>query len=139
MIPVGLSTILFAEVNRRDLGRSTVNALRGIGLSVVYLSLAMPIWQFQSFGSWLTLLLLSLAGIFAGIGLRIQSFLWLGLVGFVLDVGYQLGRMGTEYALAKWGIMLPLGIALIVFVALNEKKRIVATMRQYYEQARQWQ
>jgi hypothetical protein len=47
--------------------------------------------------------------------------------------------MGTEYALARWGIMLLLGIFLILFVALNEKKRIVLTMRQFYEQARQWE
>ena len=52
---------------------------------------------------------------------------------------YQLGRMGSENALARWGIMLGLGIVLILFVALNEKKRIVAVMRQYYEQARQWE
>ena len=50
----------------------------------------------------MTLLLVSLAGIFAGIGLRVQVFLWLGLVGFVLDVVYQLGRMGLEHTLAKW-------------------------------------
>ena len=67
------------------------------------------------------------------------TFLWLGLVGFVLDLVYQLGRMGAEYALAKWGIMLGLGIGIILFVALNEKKRIVATMRHYYEQARLWE
>ena len=101
--------------------------------------MAFSIWQFHSFGAWLTLLLLSLAGIFVGIGLRIQTFLWLGLVGFVLDVVYQVGRVSAENALARWGVMLSLGILLILFVALNEKKRIVATMRQYYDRARQWE
>jgi hypothetical protein len=139
LVPVGLSTVLFAEVNRQELGRSSVNAIRGVGLILTYASLAMPVWQEQSFGSWLILLFLSLAGIFAGIGLRVQTFLWIGLVGFVLDVVYQLGRMGHEHALAKWGIMLALGILMILFVALNEKKRIVATMRQLYDQARQWE
>lgn len=139
LIPVGLSAILFAEVNRREFGNELVNAIRGSGLALVYASLALPIWQFQSFGAWLTLLLLSLTGILVGIGLRIQTFLWLGLVGFVLDVVYQLGRVSSDNALARWGVMLSLGILLILFVALNEKKRIVATMRDYYEQVRQWE
>ena len=139
LIPVGFTTILLGEVNREEFGRPAVNALRNLGLMVIYASLASPIWQTQSFGAWLALLLLSLLGIFAGIGLRVQSFLWLGLACFVLDVTYQLTRLGLEHALARWGVMLSLGVALILFVALNEKKRIVATMREYYDKARTWE
>jgi hypothetical protein len=138
LIPVGLSAILFAEVNRQELGRTMVNGIRAAGSTVIYLSTAVPMWQFQSFGAWLTLLLLSLLGIFAGIGLRVQSFLWLGLFCFVFDLIYQLGRLGMQHALAKWAIMLSLGIALILFVALNEKKRILLAMRELYEEVRQW-
>ena len=139
LIPVGLSAILFAEDNRKMLGRQAVNAIRGVGLSLIYLSLASPIWQFQSLGAWVTLLLLSLAGIFVGIGLRVQVFLWFGLTTFVLDVVYQLGKMGTESSLAKWGIMLVLGILLVVFVALNEKKKIVESLKVFYDDARAWE
>jgi hypothetical protein len=139
LIPVGVSAILFAEVNRRELGRAYVNAVRTVGLVLIYASLAVPIWHFESLGAWVAMLLLSLAGIFIGIGLRVQTFLWLGLTCFTLDVVYQLGRVGTENTLAKWGIMLALGITLVLFVALNEKKQIVRTMRAYYEQARQWE
>jgi hypothetical protein len=139
LIPVGLSAILFAETSRKTLGREAVNAIRGVGLILVYVSLAVPIWQFASFGSWVALLLVSLLGIFAGIGLRVQVFLWLGLVGFVLDVVYQLGRMGLEHTLAKVAIMLVLGVSLVLFVALNEKKRIVARMRKFYDTARGWE
>ena len=139
LIPVGFSAILLAEVNRRELGQSMVNGLRNLGLVVIYASLAPPIWQSQSFGAWLALLLLSLAGIFAGIALRVQSFLWLGLLGFVLDLLYQIGRVGVDHALARWGVMLSLGVALILFVALNEKKRIVATLKDYYDEARTWE
>lgn len=139
LVPVGLTTILFAEANRRALGKSYVNALRNLGLVIIYLSLAYPVWQHQSFGAWLGLLIFSLAGIFVGIGLQVQSFLWLGLACFCLDVLYQLGRMGMENSLAKWGIMLLLGILLVIFVALNEKKRIVFVMRDYLEQVRHWE
>ena len=117
LVPVGLSTILFAEANRRELGRPQVNAIRGVGLALIYLALAFPIWQTASLGG-----LGDRAGRLAACGLRrhrsaLQTFLWLGLAGFVLDVGYQLGRIGREHALAKWAIMLALGIGLVLFVA----------------------
>ena len=137
--PVGFSTILFAEANRRELGRSQVNAVRGVGLMLIYLSLAMPIWQTASLAAWATVLGVSLIAIFAGIGLRSQAFLWLGLAGFLLDVVYQLGRVGLEHALAKWAIMFALGIGLVLFVALNEKRRLVATIKKYVEVVRQWE
>jgi hypothetical protein len=139
LVPVGLSTILFAQVNRRELGRQNVNTIRAVGLSIIYLSLAVPIWQFESFGAWVTLLVCSLATVFLAIGLRLQTFLWMGLTTFVLDVVYEMGRVSLDYAFAKWAIMLALGITLVMFVALNEKKRIVTTMRLYYEQARLWE
>ena len=139
LIPVGFTSILFGEVNRKELGPRVVNGARNLGLVVIYASLASPIGRTRSFGAWLALLLLSMAGISAGIGLRVQSFLWLGLACFVADLAYQLGRLGMEHALARWGVMLTLGVALILFVALNEKKRIVATIRRYYDEARSWE
>lgn len=139
VVPVGFSTILFAEANRRDLGRTVVNAIRGVGLTLIYLSLAVPIWQEQSFAAWTAILGVSLLGIFAGIGLKSQAFLWLGLGGFLLDVTYQLGRIGMEHALAKWAIMLALGLALVGFVALNEKKKLILTLRKYVDVVRQWE
>ena len=139
MVPVGFSTILFAESQRRELGHTTVNSIRSAGLLIIYASLAVPIWQFASFGAWRALLVASLAGIFLGIGLRIQTFLWLGLATFVIDVIYEMGRVSLDHAMAKWAIMLALGLCLVLFVALNEKKRIVATMRLYYDQTRLWE
>lgn len=139
LVPVGFSTILFAEANRRELGRGGVNAVRGAGLSLIYLSLAVPICQTASFAAWATILGVSLIGIFAGIALRSQAFLWLGLSGFVLDVVYQLGKIGMDHAAAKWAIMLGLGLSLFGFVALNEKQKLMATLRKYVEVVRAWE
>jgi hypothetical protein len=69
----------------------------------------------------------------------LQTFLWLGLTTFVLEVVYQLGRVSQEYAFAKLAIMLALGIALVMFVAFNEKKGVVEALRGYYLQAREWE
>ena len=139
LVPVGLSAILFAEANRRELGRETVNTIRTVGLIVTYLAMAAPIWQFRSFGDWVALLIGSLVGLFVGIGLRVQTFVWLGLVTFLADVLYELGQVSLDHALAKWAIMLSLGILLVFFVALNEKKQIVTTMRGYLAEVRTWE
>ena len=78
-VPVGLSAILFAEVESPGAwGLSAVNAIRSVGLILIYLTTAFPMFEVQSFGAWLTLLVLSLAGIFAGIGLRVRVFVWMG-------------------------------------------------------------
>jgi hypothetical protein len=139
LVPVGLSAILFAEANRRELGREVVNTIRTAGLIVTYLAMAAPIWQYHSFADWVALLIGSLVGLFVGIGLRVQTFVWLGLVTFLADVLYELGQVSLDHALAKWAIMLTLGILLVFFVALNEKKQIVATMRGYLAEVRTWE
>jgi len=139
VVPVGFSIILFAEANARELGRPRVNAIRGAGLALIYLALAVPIWRTASLGAWSAVLGVSLLGIFAGIGLRSQTFLWLGLAGFVLDVLFQLGRIGMEHALAKWAIMLGLGVLLVLFVALNEKRQLIASIRKYVQVVRDWE
>lgn len=63
----------------------------------------------------------------------------MGVASFVMDLAYEMARVSVDYAFAKWLIMLVTGCALFFFVALNEKKRIVATLQGYYEQVRQWE
>lgn len=109
------------------------------GLVVIHAALALPIWPYASFGVWLTLLVASLVGVFLGIGLRLQTFLWLGLAAFVLDVVYEMGRVSLEHATARWLIMLAFGVALVLYLALNEKKRILGQMIDFYARARQWE
>ena len=103
LVPVGLSVILFAQSNRRELGRDLVNTIRSGGLITTYLAMAAPIWQFRSFGDWVALLVGSLMGLFVGIGLRIQTFVWLGLVTFLADVTYELGRVSMDHVAGEVG------------------------------------
>ena len=138
LVPIGLTAVLYAEANRRDLGPTTLDGLRGLGSMLMYVSTAVPMWQFRSFGAWLTLLLLSLGGIFVGVWLRVQSFLWLGLICFVFDVGYQVGRVGIDHAQAKWIIMLALALLIVGGVALNEKVQIWTKLRALYVAVRAW-
>ena len=76
---------------------------------------------------------------FAGIALRVQTFVWMGLFFFLGDVGYQLFEAGLQYQLAKWAIMVGLGILLLVFVALNERNQIGATLLTKFQEVREWE
>jgi hypothetical protein len=53
--------------------------------------------------------------------------------------GEALWRDSLDHALAKWAIMLSLGIRLVFFVVLNEKKQIVVTMRGCFDEVRTWE
>ncbi len=137
-VPVGLSAIRFAEVNREP-GRATINAIRSVGLIIIHGSSAMPIWPFESLGAWLTPLLAPLLGAFLGIGSRLQTNLWLGPTTFVLDVVSEMGRVSLDHAPAKWGIMLDHGLSLVLFVAPDEKRRILSQIFDYDAHVRTWE
>ncbi len=47
--------------------------------------------------------------------------------------------MSLDHAMARWAIMLALGLSLLLFVALNEKKRILSQMLGYYAHVRTWE
>ncbi len=139
LVPVGLSTILFAEVNRRDLGRAH-GQHDPVGRADDCLRLAgradLAVRELRCVARALARL--------AGGNFRSASAcdyrLPLDGTGDVrADVCYEMGHVSLDYAFAKWAIMLALGIALVLFVALNEKKEIVAAMRLYYGQARLWE
>lgn len=139
LIPVGVSAILLAEVNREELGRTTAGFIRMGASLLITVSAAVPVWQLEQVGAWATLLVVSLAGILAGIGLRVQAFLGLGLVGFAFAVLYPLGRAGMEHPLARWLLMLALGVALILFVAMNERRGLVRRLTRCYDAVRRWE
>ena len=139
LIPVGITSILFSQAYRRELGNQSTNTIRGLGLSLIYVSLGAPILQDGSLVAWAVLLIASLTSIFLGIGLKSQVFLWLGLAGFILDISYQLGRFTLDNAIARWAIMLVIGITLLLFVAISEKKAWLGRIRTYIGQVRDWE
>ena len=139
LIPVGITSILFSQAYRRELGNQSTNTIRGLGLSLIYVSLGAPILQDGSLVAWAVLLIASLTSIFLGIGLKSQVFLWLGLAGFILDISYQLGRYSLDNSIARWAIMLVIGIALLLFVAISEKKAWLSRIRTYIGKVRDWE
>ena len=137
LVPVGFSTILFAEVIGTTSGRENVNTIRTVGLLIIYGSLALPIWQFATFG---------VAGALGGIaggdlpGHRAAaSDLPLAGPGHLrARRSLRNGAGQPRPRIRQWAVACEHGIGLVLFVALNEKK-IVATMQSCWVQARQWE
>ncbi|MGK7877685.1 MAG: hypothetical protein AB4426_31600 [Xenococcaceae cyanobacterium] len=85
--------------------------------------------------------LISLVVIFAGLGLRIRAFLFVGTATFVLTVFYQLIVLILEYPFSKWVIGLIAGIIFISIAANFERRReqIIMVLQNWIAQLNQWE
>jgi hypothetical protein len=85
--------------------------------------------------------LISLVTIFAGLGVRIRAFLFVGTITFVLTVFYQLVILVFNYSFLKWVIGLFAGIILISIAANFERRKvqIMTVLQNWFEQLREWQ
>ena len=72
--------------------------------------------------SWV-ILGLSLLTIFAGLGLKIRAFLFVGTIAFLSHSFYQLVILVAQQSLLKWAIGLGVGIILIWIAATFETRR----------------
>ncbi|OUC12483.1 MAG: hypothetical protein B0A82_22305 [Alkalinema sp. CACIAM 70d] len=80
----------------------------------------------QSEQSWLQGLLtigLGLGLIFAGLGLRVRAYLYVGTVMFMLKVLRQLWLFISDYSLLLWGLGILVGLLLIWIAATFEARR----------------
>ena len=66
--------------------------------------------------------ILSLIAIFAGLGLRIRAFLYIGTATFLITAFYHLVIFTLDYPFLKWVVGLLVGITLI-FIAANFESR----------------
>jgi hypothetical protein len=84
--------------------------------------------------------IISLAFVFAGLGLRIRAFLFVGTITFILTTFYQLVILVFEYSFLKWVIGLIAGIILISIAANFEKRReqIITLLQNWLGQLAQW-
>ena len=133
--PLALSLLDIAQVDR-DLQtrRHTRHALRLLGSGAICsIALFTQPW-------WLSGII-SLAGIFAGLGLAVRAFLYIGTVTFLLNACNQLVILSSLYAFVKWAIGLIVGIILIAIAANFETRReqITAAVRHWTAQLQDWQ
>ena len=128
VVPAALSVLAAGEMNRAALSAGRLRALRYGCLVAIYVSSTADIFlQGAAESPWLPLVLaaLSVAGVFAGVSLRVRSFLFLGtgflglaVVAMIWNAAANLHWTWLWYVA---GIVLGLGI--IALFALFEKKR----------------
>jgi hypothetical protein len=141
VIPLALIVLVSEHVNRRELRPDAAAGLRYLGIGMLYVSSAADMF-IAGIGEslWLPVVLAALcvAGIFAGILLRVRAFLFLGVGFLLLDVFAMIWHAAVDRA-QTWvwyasGIVL--GTAILALFALFEKRRNDALA--VVERVRRW-
>ena len=141
LIPVGLSILVAEFLNHHRLSPAQSAGIRYLGLSAIYVPSSIQYLGAIGQSVWLPLVLigLSLAGVLAGIVLRVRSFLYLGTT-FLALVVVTMVRYAAVDLRQTWILYLcciGLGVAAIALVAFYEKRR--EAILQAVKGFRRWQ
>lgn len=140
-IPPALSVVVAAHLNRQRLGEESLTSVRYAAMLVIYASSTAEIFIHSAETSlWPPMILaaLSVCGVFAGIGLQIRAFLYLGssfLALSILSMVWNAARnIGHIWPWFVFGI--GLGLAILILFGIFEKKRkeiglLIERMRQW--------
>jgi hypothetical protein len=142
LIPISLSVLAAARVNRDRLTPDQTTMIRYSTLMVIYVSSTADIFiNGVSDSPWLTMVLavLSVAGVIAGLMLRVRAFLFLGTAFLLLSV---LAMIRTASVILGWGWLwyvtgIAFGVLILWTFALFEQKR--NEMLGLVERLKQWQ
>lgn len=126
LIPVALAALVAEHLDRRRLNEAQRTAVRYVALAMIYISSTVEFWTGLD-SVWLPLaaILLSLAGVLAGVLLRVRSFLFVGVtclaVVIVRIIHYAAFERGHMWFL--WTCCIVLGAAIFALFAFFEKRR----------------
>lgn len=128
LIPVGLILLAAEFVHRDRLTPPQAQGVRDLGLLVIYVSSTADMFITGLSNSVLlpiVLALLSIAGVLAGILLRVRAFLFLGLAFLFLVVFAQIWHAAVDrhQTWIWWASGIVLGAAILTLFALFEKRR----------------
>jgi hypothetical protein len=128
LIPIALAALVAEYLNHERLSAAQSTAFRYLALSVIYLSSTADMFIAGLGKDWrlpLVLMLLSVAGVLAGLLLRIRSFLWLGIVFLLLDITAMIwhAAVDLEQTWIWYACGIVLGAVIIAMFALFEKRR----------------
>jgi hypothetical protein len=143
LIPVALAALVAEHLNRDRLTTAQSTGLRYFALGVVYVSSAAEFMILNRVGESLVLplvlILLSLLGVLAGVVLRIQSYVYLGVtfLGLVIVTMIWHAAVDRHQTWVLWLSCIALGSVIIALFALYEKHRVrfLGALRQF----RQWE
>jgi hypothetical protein len=138
VIPLGLSLLYIAQVDpylKQAEQKEARHFLRLLGSGVICL---VALWSNQWSG--LVTGAIAVLVIFAGLGLRVRAFLFVGTATFLVNAFYQLGILIFDYPISKWVIGLLAGIAFIWIAATFETRReqITVLLRNWMSELQNW-
>jgi hypothetical protein len=128
LIPPALCVLVASAMNRRQLSDEQMTTIRYLTSIVIYVSSTADVFLIGvAEAPWLPLVLaaVSIAGIFAGIALRIRAFLYLG-TSFLLVALFTYiwhAAVDLEQTWIWWVTTIAAGVAIITVFAIFEKKR----------------
>jgi hypothetical protein len=128
LIPVALSVLIAAYLNRKDFSPAQMTTIRYLCLITIYVSSTADIFiNGVARSPWLPLVLaaLSIAGVFAGIIFRVQAFLLLGSTFLLLAIATMINYASVNFHWTwLWYVAgIVVGAAIIATFAVFEKKR----------------
>jgi hypothetical protein len=143
LIPVALAALLAEYLNHDRLTAAQSGSLRYLASGMIYVSTSCDMFFIHGFSDRLavplTLLVLSVLGVLAGIVLRVRSFLALGvtflavcLTSMVYHAAFDLRQVWV-----LWSSCIGLGLSIVVLFAVFEKRRndVLAAV----ERLKQWE
>jgi hypothetical protein len=135
VIPAAITVLVIADLHRQEIKPQVLSSIRMMASGCI-----LAVSSFEALFSknssnlmlFLVVLLLSLAGIVAGIGLRIKPFIYTGLAFLVVNVVFQLGlQFQREGGIVRAITLIGTGIVvLMVMVFFNiHRERILQQYR----------
>ncbi len=139
VIPLGLTLLYIAQVDpnlKQAEQKQARHLLRVLGSGAICL---VALWS--NHWSGIGTGVISVLVIFAGLGLRVRAFLFVGTATFLINAFYQLGVLIFDYPFSKWVIGLLVGITFIWIAATFETRReqITALLRNWISELQTWE
>jgi hypothetical protein len=137
LIPFALVLLVAEHLNHDRLSERQSTSLRYIALSVIFISSTSEYLRAlgQSIVLPIVLILLSLAGVLAGLVLRVRSFLFMGatFLALVVVTMIKYAAVDQHQMWVLWIFCIVLGTSIIAAFALFQKRRaaILAAVRRF--------
>jgi hypothetical protein len=127
LIPLAVILLAAEHLNRDRLNAVQSLALRYLGLIILYLSSTADLFLTGLGDVRMALVLagLSVAGVLAGIVLRVRAFLFVGFTFLMLVIGSQIwnAAVNKQQTWVWWAAVIVLGVTILALFALFEKRR----------------
>ncbi len=123
IIPAAISVLALAHLHRRELRPKVLNGVRLAALSALYAGVGLDVFLRPELWVFVLALALALAGVIAGVGLRIRAFLYAGVAFLVLNVLGQLLRFYPEQGFSRALILISLGAVITAGMVFFNLKR----------------